>query len=351
MAAMTMLDYINQEQEALTKILNDYDFSSDHKLAKMNTVTILATGSSYNACLSAKLAFERIADVTIVIEEPYNFNHYGRLISGTDTIIGVSQSGKSASTIDAMKKFSDRNIQQLVLTSDLESPIAQVVDQVLDLNMGIETVGFVTKGFSATLLQLMLLAIKVGISKNLIDEQRLSELTQELQEAISQIETVINKSNAFFEQQENLLKLGGRFVALGYGPNWGTAKEFETKFTETVRRPSQGFELESYMHGPYLEADWAHTLFFIETPSVNQSRSQALAEYMDSYVGKVLKITTDKSADKDVLGLDVTLSECFSPLLLIIPFQLLAYRTATAKGIDLSKRIFDDFDSVLKSKI
>ncbi|MGG5373015.1 SIS domain-containing protein [Enterococcus sp. AZ196] len=351
MAAMTMLDYINQEQETLTKILNDYDFSSDHKLAKMNTVTILATGSSYNACLSAKLAFERIADVSIVIEEPYNFNHYGRLISGTDTIIGVSQSGKSASTIDAMKKFSDRNIQQLVLTSDLESPIAQVVDQVLDLNMGIETVGFVTKGFSATLLQLMLLAIKVGISKNLIDEQRLSELTQELQEAISQIETVINKSNAFFEQHENLLKLGGRFVALGYGPNWGTAKEFETKFTETVRRPSQGFELEAYMHGPYLEADWAHTLFFIETPSVNQSRSQALAEYMDSYVGKVLKITTDKSSDKDVLGLDVTLSECFSPLLLIIPFQLLAYRTAAAKGIDLSKRIFDDFDSVLKSKI
>ncbi|EOH74314.1 SIS domain-containing protein [Enterococcus malodoratus] len=351
MTTMTMFDYINQEQETLTNILQMYDFSSDPSLAKMGTVTVLATGSSFNACLSAKIAFEKLADVSITIEEPYNFNHYGRLIKGTDTIIGVSQSGKSASTIDAMQNPHKSEIQRIVLTSDLTSPIAQVVNKVIDLNMGIETVGFVTKGFSATVMQLILLAIKVGVSKNQIDEQRLAELKQELLEIISNIQSVIDKSNAFFEHHENLLKLGGRFVALGYGPNWGVAKEFETKFTETVRRPSQGFELEAYMHGPYLEADWEHTLFFIETPSVNQSRSQALADYMDSYVGKILKVTTEKSSDAAVLGLDVTISEMFSPLLLIIPFQLIAYRTATVKGIDLSKRIFDDFDSVLKSKI
>lgn len=351
MATMTMLDYINQEQETLTKILDNYDFSWDTQLAEMNTVTILATGSSYNACLSAKLAFETLADVTITIEEPYNFKHYGRLIKGTDTIIGVSQSGKSASTIDAMKELSGSEIQRIVLTSDLDSPIAQVVDKVIDLDMGIETVGFVTKGFSATVLQLFLLAIKVGVSKKQIDEQKLHALKEELAEGISRIPSVIDKTNAFFEEHANLLKLGARFAALGYGPNWGTAKEFETKFTETVRRPSSGFELEAYMHGPYLEANWEHTLFFIETPSVNQSRSQALAEYMRAYVGQVITVTTEKSSDRDVLGLDTTISELFSPLLLIIPFQLLAYRTAAAKGIDLSQRIFDDFDNVLKSKI
>jgi len=351
MTTLTMLDYIHQEQKTLSKILIEYDFSADANLAKMNAVTILATGSSLNACLSTKIAFEKLADINITIEEPYNFNHYGRLIKGTDTIIGVSQSGKSASTIDALNKLNGCEIQQIVLTSDLESPIAQVVDNVIDLNMGIETVGFVTKGFSATVFQLLLLAIKVGVSKDHIDEQQLTDLKRELSEIISTIQTVIDKSNAFFEQHENLLKLGGRFVALGYGPNLGTAKEFETKFTETVRRPSQGFELEAYMHGPYLEADWEHTLFFIETPSVNLSRSQALANYMAGYVGNILRVTTEKSSDSDTLGLDIAVSEIFSPLLLIIPFQLMAYRTATAKGIDLSKRIFDDFDSVLKSKI
>ncbi|MBU5583128.1 SIS domain-containing protein, partial [Enterococcus sp. S181_ASV_20] len=120
-------------------------------------------------------------------EEPYNFNHYGRLIKGTDTIIGVSQSGKSASTIDAMKELSGTEIQRIVLTSDVESPIAQVVDKVIDLNMGIETVGFVTKGFSATILQLILLAIKVGVSKKQIDEQKLHALKEELAELITHI--------------------------------------------------------------------------------------------------------------------------------------------------------------------
>ncbi len=171
-------------------------------VAEMNTVTILATGSSYNACLSAKFAFETLADVTITIEEPYNFNHYGRLIKGTDTIIGVSQSGKSASTIDAMKELSGTEIQRIVLTSDVESPIAQVVDKVIDLNMGIETVGFVTKGFSATILQLILLAIKVGVSKKHIDEQKLHALKEELAELITHIPSVITKSNDFFEQRK-----------------------------------------------------------------------------------------------------------------------------------------------------
>ena len=64
MSTMTMLDYIDQEQETLTKILTEYDFSANTQLAEMNTVTILATGSSYNACLSAKFAFETLADVT-----------------------------------------------------------------------------------------------------------------------------------------------------------------------------------------------------------------------------------------------------------------------------------------------
>lgn len=61
-----------------------------------------------------------------------------------------------------MKQLDEQEIQRIVLTSDLDSPIAQVVDTVIDLNTGIETVGFVTKGFSATILQLILLAIKVG---------------------------------------------------------------------------------------------------------------------------------------------------------------------------------------------
>lgn len=110
-------------------------------------------------------------------------------------------------------------------------------------------------------------------------------------------------------------------------------------------------ELEAYMHGPYLEANHEHVLFFIEAPSSNQTRSQLLCDYMTSHVGKAYTITVAAAADSDTLGLDVACEELFSPLLLVIPFQIFSYLGAAAKGIDLSKRIFDDFDQVLKSKI
>ena len=105
------------------------------------------------------------------------------------------------------------------------------------------------------------------------------------------------------------------------------------------------------MHGPYLEANHEHVLFFIEAPSLNQSRSQLLHDYIASYVGKVYTITTATAKNSDTLGLDVACEETFSSLLLVIPFQIFSYLGAAAKGIDLSKRIFDDFDQVLKSKI
>ena len=130
-----------------------------------------------------------------------------------------------------------------------------------------------------------------------------------------------------------------------------TLKEFETKFTETVRKPSQGFELEAYMHGPYLEADSEHILFFIETRSVNEARSQSLKDYMTSYVGKTITVTTEVAKNANDLGLAVDCDELVSSLLLVIPFQILSYKIAKSKGIDLSQRIFDDFDHVLKSKV
>ena len=89
---------------------------------------------------------------------------------------------------------------------------------------------------------------------------------------------------------------------------------------------------------------------FIEAPSSNQTRSQLLRDYMTSHVGKAYTITVAAAADPIHFGLDVACEELFSPLLLVIPFQIFSYLGAAAKGIDLSKRIFDDFDQVLKSK-
>lgn len=347
---VTMLDYVNEEQETLERILTDFSYKKEPTFPKIKNLLILATGSSYNACLAAKATMEKIADITITIEEPYNFNHYGKLAKTVDGVLAVSQSGKSTSTIDAVKNIKEKNKLTMVLTSDTASPITEVVDHIIDLEVGIETVGFVTKGYTATVLQLILLSFRLAQGNGKETEKNFAFYQKELSQVINKIPEIIKKTNDFFEKHASLFKIANRFIAIGYGPNWGTAKEFETKFTETVRKPSQGFELEAYMHGPYLEANSEHILFFIETASANLERSINLRHYMATHVGKTLTITTEASSESNILGLDITCDEFVSQLALVIPFQILAYKIATAKGIDLNQRIFDDFDYVLKSK-
>ena len=80
----------------------------------------------------------------------------------TDLVVAISQSGKSASTLEAMRKVQALSLPVFALTSDPQSPIARACDGVLDINTGIESVGFVTRGFSATVLNLLLMALMIG---------------------------------------------------------------------------------------------------------------------------------------------------------------------------------------------
>ena len=123
------------------------------------------------------------------------------------------------------------------------------------------------------------------------------------------------------ENREDFKK-AARFNAVGYGSCYGTVKEFETKFTETVRCPSQGFELEAYMHGPYLEADKSHVLFYLDNEGKLSERLKALKDYMNPYVGKSVIIGLNHGDINIKVG--KKLNEHLAALLLVIPIQLMS---------------------------
>lgn len=349
-----MLTYITEEPMTMKRIINEFNFDCIQE-KNIKRCLILATGSSYNACLAAKYYMEKTADIVITIQEPFDFLHFGKIDPTLDCILAVSQSGKSASTIQAIEKVcKEVDIPSFVLTSDVMSPITKVAKQVIDLNMGIEKVGFVTKGYIATILNLMLLSLGIAKQKGAISNEELELEKEILFSTTDLIGTIVEQSEDFFQTNKDILKNGQRFVCIGYGPNWGTAKEFETKFTETVRKPSQGFELEAYMHGPYLEANKEHILFFISTDHELSNRVTALREYMRPFVNACYTISINDEEQSESIGqliLSADIPEKVTSLLTIVPIQYLAYQIATIQGTDLSIRIFDDFDQVLESKI
>lgn len=315
----TMMTYIEEQPAALEAILRAWPqhLASVEAFARQHPVRrllVLATGSSLNAAMCARYLYEHRFGVLLEIKEPYNFVHYEAIDPHTDMVLVVSQSGKSASTLAAMEK-----------------------------------VGFVTRGFSATVLNLMLVALTLARAQQQIDDKGTLDYLEALHRLAAAIPDTIARTEAFFERHQSTLQGATRFVAIGEGALTGVAKEFETKFTETVRVPSGGFELEAYMHGPYLEANAEHVMFFIE--DAPNPRLRALRDYMAPAVKQTFLVTLTGEASANTLALNCPLEHLLSPLLLIIPMQILAWRTACAKGIDLSVRIFDDFDRVLKSKI
>lgn len=346
----TMMTYIHEEQSVLTGILSRYPHDLP-AIKEAKNWLVLATGSSINAIMGAKYYVEKLADVRVTVAEPFHFQHYEKFDESTGLVIGVSQSGESTSTISAMDYFRERYpVKTCGITSKPGSELARSVDHVIDLEIGEERVGYVTKGVVATILKFMLLGVYTAkITGQISGQQEQAEL-EKLAAAVNAIPNVIDATESFFERWQEELVSSPRFTAIGYGPAVGIIKEMETKFAETIRVPSQGIELEAFMHGPYFEVNGHHRMFFMETGGEANERLLLLKAYEKKYTDYVYTLKLGKSTDPRTLAIDAPADEFIAPLLMVIPFQILAHHIAEAKGNNLPQRIFTDFGVSVKSK-
>lgn len=346
----TMMTYIHEEQATLSAMLDRYPHDLPEIKGK-GTWLVLATGSSINAIKSAKYYVENLANVRITVEEPFHFQHYEKMDTATDLVLGVSQSGESTSTINAIKHIGKSfPVVTYGLTSKLSSELAKTVDHAIDIEIGEERVGYVTKGYVATIFKFMLLGIYTARCNGLITETQEVEELAKLSVAVKSIPQIIDTTEVFFEKWKDELTASPRFTAIGYGPSVGVIKEMETKFAETIRVPSQGVELEAFMHGPYFEVNGNHRMFFLDTPGEARERLLLLKAYEQKYTDYIYTVKLGESSDERTLAINAAVDIFIAPLLMVIPFQILAHHIAEAKGNNLPQRIFTDFGISVKSK-
>ncbi|TDX15751.1 glucoselysine-6-phosphate deglycase [Buttiauxella sp. BIGb0552] len=346
----TMMTYIHEEQATLSAMLDRYPHDLPAIKGK-STWLVLATGSSINAIKSAKYYVENLANVRVTVEEPFHFQHYEKMDTATDLVLGVSQSGESTSTINAIKHIRKSfPVVTYGLTSKLLSELAKTVDHAIDIEIGEERVGYVTKGYVATIFKFMLLGLYTARCNGLITETQEAEELVKLAIAVKSIPQIIDTTEVFFEKWKDELTASPRFTAIGYGPSVGVIKEMETKFAETIRVPSQGVELEAFMHGPYFEVNGNHRMFFLDTPGEARERLLLLKAYEQKYTDYIYTVKLGESSDERTLAINAAVDIFIAPLLMVIPFQILAHHIAEAKGNNLPQRIFTDFGISVKSK-
>jgi len=350
----TMKSYTLEQEQTTKQILSQYpdnvDAMAKHAIGKKHWL-VLATGSSINAAQSARYYIEKLTGAILDIREPFHFTNYDQLSDHVDYIVGVSQSGQSTSTIGALERIKQESgLPVAALSSDVQSAMSKVADLTVDIGCGKERVGYVTKGFTATVLTLMLTGLRIAELTEELSADEVAEQLYEFKLACSSMNTIIAKSEAFYEQYKDELLAAPKFTAVACGPAVGTINEFETKFIETVRVPSRGVELEAFMHGPYLEVNKEHRIFFVETASKVRDRMIRLHQYESKITPYTYRIVLEASDDPRTIGLELPISEWIAPLVLIIPFQVLAYHIAEGRGNNLSQRIYTDFGVAMSSK-
>lgn len=355
---LNMLDYIKKQKSVDTKIIESYKdgFNITYADNQIKKVLVIATGSSLNSVLAIKNFAENICDISIDVREPFQFAEYERVPKNIDLTLAVTLNGTSLSTVRAIRKVKKNSNKPIIsVTSAIDSPITKASDYVVDMLCGKEEVRYSTMGVSATIITLIMLFIDMSE----LDKEKKNQLLADLQIVVDEIDTVIEDSITFYNMNKSELIELNRSSVIGYGSNLGTVKEAETKFTETVKIPSQGFELEAYMHGPIFELKKDYGIFIVQqdTDYYPYARGVQLENFVEEYCDHVFNIKILSStvglmnSSKNLIIHNNVGREEYTPILGIIPFQIFAYFITLDKGIDLSKPVFPDFRAKLGSKI
>ncbi|MFD1421452.1 SIS domain-containing protein [Lactiplantibacillus songbeiensis] len=356
----TMLSYIRREQSVLNQILDAYPDQTGAALAQASTDTthwlILTTASSLNAAQSARFYMEKVADVQVEVQDAQLYANYARVNPNVDTVIGISLSGQDPETLAAMQKVkTESNAYTIAMTAQKESTLTTLTDATFDILTGKETIPYITLSYNAIVLSLMFLGLRSAVDRKLMPTLAANQELDEFGLLIEHINETIQRSNDYYRKFTIDFGLAQQFTAIGSNIVAGTLAEMQTKFTEIVRVPTHGYTLADFTHGGYLGAHETHRQFYIElnTPKTAiMQQLQAVKTYESHLTPHIYTIsfTGEHPAinDGQTLQLHQVDDPLKAPLLAIIPFQVLAWFIAKAKGINLNHPIFTNFQDAIK---
>ena len=308
--------------------------------AKFDRIIMVACGTAFYACLTAKYWFEQLARVPVEVDVASEFRYREPPIGPNTLAIFVSQSGETADTLAALR-YCESQAMTLSVVNVLESSIARDSDLALPILAGAEIGVASTKAFSCQLTVLATLALRAAADRGEISAEGQGQLLTDLRTIPGRIAQALEKDGNFVEITKKLAEAQD-ILFLGRGLLYPLAMEGALKLKEISYIHAEGYASGELKHGPIALIDrHMPVVVFAPSDSLFDKTVSNMQEVM-ARAGKVLLITDAAGAEK--AGQDVwatiimpTVPEVFTPLLYAIPAQLLAYHTAVAKGTDVDQ--------------
>ncbi len=309
--------------------------------ASLDRLTMVACGTAFYACLTAKYWFEQIARIPVEIDVASEFRYREPPITKGTAALFVSQSGETADTLAALRYCDGKADKILSVVNVPESSIARESDLALPILAGTEISVASTKAFTCQLTVLAILAVKAAHDRGHLDAAQMADAL----EKIKSMPALMSQALALGERTNEVsqkLSEARDILFLGRGPMYALSHEGALKLKEVSYIHAEAYASGELKHGPIALVD-KHVPVIVMAPrdALFDKTISNMQEVM-ARGGKVLLITDKKGAEQAGDGAWETIlmpevDPFVAPILYAIPAQLIAYHTAVAKGTDLDQ--------------
>lgn len=312
----------------------------EDKLRNIERIVIVSCGTSYCAGLVGEYMLEEYAGIPTEVEYASEFRYRKPLIDKKTAVIAISQSGETADTLAAIREAKNKGGLTLGIVNAVGSTIARETDAGIYNHAGPEVGVASTKAFTSQLSILVLLTVFLG-------RQRDMSLTMG-KRILSELNRIPKKIDTIFEDEKNIKRIAKKYSKynsmfyLGRKYNFPIAMEGALKIKEISYIHAEGYASGEMKHGPIALIDKDFPSIIIAPKDSVYEKTLSAIEEIKARGGKVVAITTTGNKEKikkhanDIIEIPKTL-EILTPLLAVIPLQLMAYYTGTAKGFDVDR--------------
>lgn len=350
----TVLKYISDQPRALRDVLDRKKVFVDPFLEVLNKnrikkILFFGSGTSYNVSTIAAHYFKHIVGIDSSGNYPTVFKNYekadwtGLLNKDEILFVGISQSGTSRSTIDVMKDAKSKGYKTIALTENLESEITKHVDTVIHLLCGKELTPPETRGYTVSVITMLIWAIEASKLYGKMDEDELEKFYNEIRYLADNYEKVLEESRDWYNRNATTIVNSDRIYVLGYGVDYGSMLEGMLKVGEMLRLPTIGYELEEYVHGPTMAISPRQTIIIIGSDETEFERADMFREVFKKYTPRVHMLTCNAiNKDSRDLEFSIKVNKYIAPLVYTVPFQYISAQGALDINIDTNIDPFDE---------
>lgn len=271
MEKLTMLDYAYMANACMDKNLRRGEeivagLVGEFVASRAKVVRLIASGSSHNGADCARPFMQAVLGMQVVVITPGAYIGFEHTYP-TDTFdIFISQSGYSTNVLAALDFARRRGVHTVVLTGNVDAPVANHSDVTFDYGVGVESVDFVTMGVEMLTLFLMLFSMYAARTLGLLDGSGVEARVSGLRDAVQVHARVLEEARLFVEGEHLTLARQTPVILVGNGSNLGVCEEGALKFAETLKRSSSFYEGEEFVHGPEMQMTPNYLVLMIDDP-------------------------------------------------------------------------------------